>query len=164
MIPPFRRFASHHDVPEGNSVWTSLIPKAMRERNSRPKQSRAQRAAAQKEESKEWSPHTFYIVALLIIGSNAMKLVAERQAADTFSRDTKARIGILKDAIQRVHRGEQVDLRRIFGTGIAEDEEGWEEGALMACWVRASDTDIMTLQSHARDRDSHRSEERPQSC
>lgn len=57
-----------------------------------------------------------------------MKLVSERQTAAAFSRDTKARVGILKDAIERVYRGEKVDLKRIFGTGNEEDEREWEEG------------------------------------
>lgn len=110
-----------------------MIPKAIRERNSRPKQPKQPKpktAPEAKAGDTDWSPQTFYIIALLIIGSNAMKLVSERQTAAAYSRNTKARIGILKDAIERVHRGEKVDLKRIFGTGNEQDEEEWEEGML----------------------------------
>jgi len=42
-----------------------------------------------------------------------------------YSRRTEAKIGVLRDVIQRVQRGEDVDVEGILGTGDAAKEEEW---------------------------------------
>jgi hypothetical protein len=45
-----------------------------------------------------------------------------------YSRRTEAKIGVLRDVIQRVQRGEDVDVEGVLGTGDAVKEEEWFDG------------------------------------
>lgn len=42
-------------------------------------------------------------------------------------RKAEAKIGILKEVIERVQNGEKVDVERLLGTGDAESEKAWAE-------------------------------------
>ena len=81
--------------------------------------------------SKELNPYTFFIVIFLLIGSNAIQMIALRNDFRAFSRKADARIGLLKEVIERVQRGEDVDVEGLLGTGNAEQEREWEEGGLL---------------------------------
>lgn len=54
----------------------------------------------------------------------------------TFSRKAEAKIGLLKEVIERVHKGEDVDVEGLLGTGNEEQEREWEEGT---CYSAAVD-------------------------
>ncbi|KAI4240821.1 MAG: hypothetical protein L6R40_004935 [Gallowayella cf. fulva] len=77
--------------------------------------------------SKDWNPATFFIVLSLLIGSNAMQLLALRNEFTAFSRRADAKIGLLKEVIERVQKGEDVDVKGLLGTGNPEKEKEWEE-------------------------------------
>ncbi|MCJ1420516.1 hypothetical protein MMC32_006873 [Xylographa parallela] len=77
--------------------------------------------------SKEWNPATFYIVIFLLIGSNAIQMIALRNEFINFSRKADAKIGLLKEVLERVQRGEDVDVEGLLGTGNEEQEREWEE-------------------------------------
>ncbi|KAH0556437.1 hypothetical protein GP486_005644 [Trichoglossum hirsutum] len=104
------------------TIWTSLIPKFLRSPKS-PKPSTPARP-----KSKEWNPATFYIVVFLLIGSQAIQMIALRNEYSAFSRRADARIGLLKEAIERVQNGEDVDVKALLGTGDKAQEKEWEEG------------------------------------
>ena len=78
--------------------------------------------------SKEWNPYTFFIIMFLLIGSNAINLIALRNDFASFSRKADANIALLKEAIERVKAGEDVDVEKLLGTGDAKREQEWEEG------------------------------------
>ncbi|KAL8683280.1 MAG: hypothetical protein Q9186_000782 [Xanthomendoza sp. 1 TL-2023] len=63
----------------------------------------------------------------LLIGSNAMQLLALKNEFSAFSRRVDAKIGLLKEVIERVKRGEDVDVKGLLGTGNPEKEKEWEE-------------------------------------
>lgn len=46
-----------------------------------------------------------------------------------YTRSTDAKIGLLREVIERVKRGEQVDVEKLLGTGDMGKEREWEEGA-----------------------------------
>ena len=77
---------------------------------------------------KDWNPATFYIVIFLLIGSNAIQLIALRKDFTNYSRQADAKIGLLKEVIQRVQAGEEVDVERLLGSGDEKQEREWEEG------------------------------------
>ncbi|KAL8733852.1 MAG: hypothetical protein Q9166_001840 [cf. Caloplaca sp. 2 TL-2023] len=77
--------------------------------------------------SKEWNPATFFIVMFLLIGSNAMQLLALRNEFTAFSRRADAKIGLLKEVIERIQKGEDVDVKGLLGTGNPEKEKEWED-------------------------------------
>ena len=45
-----------------------------------------------------------------------------------FSRKADAKVGLLREVIKRVQRGEEVDVEGLLGTGDEEKEREWEEG------------------------------------
>ncbi|KAI4727960.1 hypothetical protein E4T49_04311 [Aureobasidium sp. EXF-10728] len=126
---PFSYSAGHastsSSVPRVASVWQSVIPKAFR----RPDDpvSVAERQKAQAMKSKDWNPATFFIVIALLIGSNAVQMIALRNERQGFTRKTEAKIALLRETIDRVHRGEKVDVERVLGTGDPEKEQEWEQ-------------------------------------
>ncbi|KAI8959783.1 hypothetical protein F5Y11DRAFT_290229 [Daldinia sp. FL1419] len=104
------------------SFWKNMIPKPLR-RSEQP----ANWGAPKKVKSKEWNPATFYIVIFLFIGSMAIQMIALRKDFDTFMRRSEVRIGLLREVVEKLQRGEEVDVQRELGTGDAEKEKEWEE-------------------------------------
>jgi hypothetical protein len=43
-------------------------------------------------------------------------------------RRTEAKIGLLKEIIERVQRGEDVPVERLLGTGDIDSEKEWADG------------------------------------
>ncbi|MCJ1363196.1 hypothetical protein MMC16_002303 [Acarospora aff. strigata] len=107
------------------ALWRPLIPKFLR-RTQPSAASTAQ--AAKSRPSKEWNPATFYIVIFILIGSQAVQIIAIRNELNTYTRKADAKISLLKDVIERVQRGEDVDVEGLLGTGDKEKENEWEEG------------------------------------
>jgi hypothetical protein len=103
------------------SFWASLVPKPLRPSNNPP-------ANAKKPKSKEWNPATFFIVIFLLIGSMSIQMIALRNQFATFTRRADAKMDLLKEIIERVKNGEEVDVEGLLGTGDPEKEKEWEEG------------------------------------
>ena len=78
--------------------------------------------------SKEWNPASFYIIIFILIGSQAIRMLALKNDYTTYSRSTDAKIQLLREVIERVKRGEKVDVEKLLGTGDAAKEREWEEG------------------------------------
>jgi len=55
-------------------------------------------------------------------------MIALRNDFAAFSRRADAKIGLLREIIERIQKGEQVDVEGLLGTGNREREEEWEEG------------------------------------
>lgn len=45
-----------------------------------------------------------------------------------FSRETEAKLTLLRDVVKRVQAGEDVDVEGILGTGDKVKEREWEDG------------------------------------
>ena len=106
------------------SFWTSLIPKPFR---------KSSQGAEKKPKSREWNPATFYIIIFLLIGSNAIQMIALRRDFATFMRQSDVRIGLLREVVEKIQKGEKVDVERVLGTGDPQKEKDWEEGASRVC-------------------------------
>ncbi|KAI0512659.1 hypothetical protein F5B22DRAFT_300545 [Xylaria bambusicola] len=126
-------FLSQHNVRHQSSAptvaqisfWKSLIPKPFR---SRPKSTVDWGVPEKKKvKSKEWNPATFYIVIFLFIGSMAIQMIALKRDFATFMRRAEVRIGLLREVVEKLQRGEEVDVEKALGTGDAEKEQEWEE-------------------------------------
>ena len=103
------------------SIWHSVVPKFLRRRKETLNNVNLPKA-------REWNPATFYIVMFLLIGSNAIQMIALRTEFTNFSRKADAKIGLLKDVLERVQRGEDVDVEGLLGTGNEEKEKEWADG------------------------------------
>ncbi|RFU25863.1 hypothetical protein B7463_g10479, partial [Scytalidium lignicola] len=54
-------------------------------------------------------------------------MIALRQDFANFSRRADAKIGLLKEVIEKIQNGEDVDVEGLLGTGDREREKEWEE-------------------------------------
>jgi hypothetical protein len=109
------------------SFWTSLIPKPFRKTASAS-------AAAKKPKSKEWNPATFFIIIFMLIGSMSVQMIALKNSHAAFSRRADAKIGLLREIIGRIQKGEEVDVEGLLGTGDAKREQEWEDGTYYPIW------------------------------
>ncbi len=55
-------------------------------------------------------------------------MIALRSESASFTRRADVRIALLREVIERVQRGEKVDVEALLGTGNEERERDWEEG------------------------------------
>ncbi|KAL7626230.1 hypothetical protein AAE478_003000 [Parahypoxylon ruwenzoriense] len=104
------------------SLWKSIIPKPFRR-----SEESAGREVGGKPKSKEWNPATFYIVMFLFIGSMSIQMIALKREFDMFMRRSEVRIELLREVVEKLQKGEEVDVEKTLGTGDAEKEMGWEE-------------------------------------
>ncbi|KAL6796970.1 hypothetical protein J3E68DRAFT_320494 [Trichoderma sp. SZMC 28012] len=113
------RFSSTapYTVVEG-SFWKSLIPKPMRKANRNKLKAKAK---------KEWNPATYFIVMFLFIGSMSIQMIALRNQTERYMRQSALRIAQLREVVQRIQNGEDVDVEKLLGTGDAQKETEWEE-------------------------------------
>lgn len=112
-----RANSSFQPTVADTGFWASLVPKPFR----RSKDAKA------KPKSKEWNPATFFIVIFILIGSMSINTIAIRNDFATFTRQADVRIGLLREVVEKLQRGEEVNVEQALGTGNPEMEEGWEE-------------------------------------
>lgn len=101
------------------TFWSSLIPRLPWKP---PGQSSNQTLG------KGWNPATYFIVMALIIGSQGIRIIAEEREILSFSRNTEAKIELLRKVLDSLHRGEHVDVEKVLGTGDETMEKEWEDG------------------------------------
>ncbi|KAL2271837.1 hypothetical protein VTJ83DRAFT_1208 [Remersonia thermophila] len=101
--------------------WKSLVPKPLRDRLG------ARKAKVQGKQKKDWNPATFFIFIFLLIGSMSIQMIALRRDFSTFTRQADVRIGLLREVVEKLQRGEEVDVERVLGTGDPEKEQLWEQ-------------------------------------
>ncbi|KAL4817779.1 hypothetical protein BDW67DRAFT_159116 [Aspergillus spinulosporus] len=102
------------------SLWTSLIPKSFRNRSP-------STSPASSPKTKEWNPASFYIIIFILIGSQAIRMIALKNEYNSYLRSTDAKIRLLTEVIGKIQRGEGVDVEKMLGTGDARVEREWDE-------------------------------------
>lgn len=108
------------------SFWKSLVPKPLRTwtipwfGKSKPKSKSATKPQG-------WNPATFFIFIFLFIGSMSIQMISLRRDFGTFMRQSDVRIGLLREVVEKLQRGEEVDVEKALGTGDAEKEVLWEQ-------------------------------------
>ncbi|GAW11159.1 hypothetical protein ANO14919_005010 [Xylariales sp. No.14919] len=119
------RYKSSAPTVVQSSFWKSLIPKPLR---PKPKPIVDWGVPEKKKpKSKEWNPATFYIVIFLFIGSMSIQMIALKRDFATFMRRAETRIGLLREVVEKLQRGEDVGIEEALGTGDVEKEMEWEE-------------------------------------
>ncbi|KAH7041078.1 uncharacterized protein B0I36DRAFT_19044 [Microdochium trichocladiopsis] len=106
------------------SFWKSMIPKPFRRKTGHHPEFLV---APKKPRSKEWNPATFFIVIFLFIGSMSIQMIALRRDFSAFTRRADVRIGLLREVVEKLQRGEPVDVEKALGTGDAQKELEWEQ-------------------------------------
>jgi hypothetical protein len=122
--PAVRWYSSVPTVAQP-SFWRSLIPKPWRPKEKRPDVNFGPPKTLKKP-AKDWNPATFYIVIFLFIGSMSIQMISLKKDFSTHMRRAETRIGILREVVEKLQRGEEVDVEKALGTGNAEQEKEWE--------------------------------------
>ena len=74
-------------------------------------------------------------------------MITLRNDFATFARRADAKIGLLKEIIERIKNGEEVDVEGLLGTGDPQREKEWEEGmGPLLCNSQISSNMIPVLQ------------------
>ncbi|KAL2167852.1 hypothetical protein VTG60DRAFT_719 [Thermothelomyces hinnuleus] len=100
------------------SFWKSLVPKPLRLPTGPKKKTKVQ---------KGWNPATFFIIIFLLIGSMAIQMISLRKDFATFMRQSGVKIDQLREVVEKLQRGEEVDVEEALGTGDAKKELEWEQ-------------------------------------
>lgn len=108
------------------SFWKGLLPKAFRKEHQ---PGAAAVKKPKKTRSKEWNPATFFIVIFLFIGSMSIQMITLKKDFATFIRQSDVRIELLREVVERIQRGEKIDVERMLGTDEPEKELEWEQGS-----------------------------------
>ncbi|KAL2016477.1 hypothetical protein VTK56DRAFT_3473 [Thermocarpiscus australiensis] len=102
------------------SFWKSMVPKPFRS-------STDGTAPTKPKAKKEWNPATFFIFIFLMIGSMSIQMISLKKDFATFMRQSEVRIGLLREVVEKLQKGEKVDVEQVLGTGDPEKELAWEE-------------------------------------
>ncbi|KAL1649778.1 hypothetical protein SLS61_006155 [Didymella pomorum] len=113
LAAPQTRFLSTPTILRP-SFWSSMIPKPLKDRPSSPR-------------SREWNPATPFIILSLLVGSQAIQILWLKQERAHALRKADAKIGLLREVIERVQNGEDVDVEKVLGTGDEALEREWGE-------------------------------------
>lgn len=107
------------------AFWSQLIPRAFRSASD--EDSARNRAKIRAAGDQERRTAIAFLVLGLIVGSNAINLISLKRDMLNFSRQTDARLGLLREVVQKVKDGETVDVKKALGTGDPEAEKEWEQ-------------------------------------
>ena len=58
-------------------------------------------------------------------------MLALRNEYSTFSRKADAKIALLKEVLDKIRRGEEVDVDKVLGTGDEQQEQEWADGRVI---------------------------------
>lgn len=58
----------------------------------------------------------------------SIQMIALRNSFVRYMRQSEVKIGTLREVVERIQRGEKVDVEKALGTGEPEKETDWEEG------------------------------------
>jgi len=78
-------------------------------------------------------------------------MIALRNEFAAFSRRADAKISLLKEVIERIQNGEEVDVEGLLGTGDKEREKEWEEGTSAGLTRARSSKNYLVLQEIERE-------------
>ena len=119
------------------SLWHSIIPKFLRNRD------KSQLPA----EKKQPNPASYFIWIYLLIGSQAIRIIGVQNEYNTFMRKAELKIAKLREVIQKLQKGEPVDVEKELGTGDEVQELEWEEA------LREIESEDRTWQTNKRKRE-----------
>ncbi|KAG5518189.1 hypothetical protein PMAC_003375 [Pneumocystis sp. 'macacae'] len=84
-----------------------------------------------KEESKlikqPRNSNIMFVVLLTVLGSQAIHVLSIKQEFNEFETQIDTKISLLRDIIDRIQRGEDVDVSKELGTGVKKQEKEWSD-------------------------------------
>ncbi|KAL6248853.1 hypothetical protein RBB50_003916 [Rhinocladiella similis] len=98
------------------SVWDSIIPKGLRRSN-----------ASRDGKKRQSNPATYFIWIYILIGSQAIRIMGTKNDFVTFTRRADLKIAQLREVVEKLQKGQDVDVDKVLGTGDEVQELEWEE-------------------------------------
>lgn len=74
------------------------------------------------------NPATPFVLLGLLLGSQSVRLIALRMEREKIREKTEARLRTLREVLEAVKAGEDIDVRARLGTGKEKDEREWQAG------------------------------------
>jgi hypothetical protein len=81
------------------------------------------------------NPATKYVWLTVFASSGLIHLYNVRRDIDIFNSFSNRKIEQLRDVVEAIQRGEEVDVEGILGTGLPEQELEWAEGTVSFFYV-----------------------------
>lgn len=100
------------------SIWHSVVPRALRSRTD---------PASESNQKKVTNPASYFIWIYLLIGSQAIRILQLQNEFKTFMRRAELKIGKLREVVEALQRGEEIDVEKALGSGDEIQEREWEE-------------------------------------
>ncbi len=100
------------------SIWQSIVPRVLHNRSEK---------ALETGQKKTTNPATYFIWIYLLIGSQAIRILQLQNEFNTFTRRAELKIGKLREVVEALQKGEDIDVERTLGTGDEVQEREWEE-------------------------------------
>jgi len=100
------------------SIWHSIIPKALRSRRE---------GKVTLGEKKSTNPASYFIWIYLFIGSQAIRIIGVQNEFKIFMRKAEVKIERLREVVEKLQKGEPVDVEKALGTGDEMQEREWED-------------------------------------
>lgn len=95
-----------------------MIPKALRNRSSK---------RGRVVEKKPINPATYFLWIYILIGSQAIRLIGLKKEMVAYSRKADVKIQQLREVVEKLQRGEDIDVKKVLGAGDENQEREWEE-------------------------------------
>ena len=96
------------------SFWQQIIPKPLR-KSSNPIP------------AKRTNPANYFIWIYLLIGSQAIRILTIKNESIQNNRIADQKLRQLREVIERLENGEDVDVEKLLGTGNETAEQEWEQ-------------------------------------
>lgn len=98
------------------SIWKDIIPKPLRSWRTKSQPTQKPR-----------NPAHFFIWIYILIGSQAIRILSIKNEAAKEHRLADVKLRQLREVIEKLERGEEVDVEKALGTGNEEAEQEWEQ-------------------------------------
>ncbi|KAK5941195.1 hypothetical protein PMZ80_006472 [Knufia obscura] len=99
-------------------MWENIIPTTFRSRT---------RELLTPKKEKPTNPATYFIWIYILIGSQAIRIIQVKNDYATYSRRAELQLEKLREVVRKLQAGEEVDVEKVLGTGVPEEEEAWEQ-------------------------------------
>jgi hypothetical protein len=84
------------------------------------------------------------------VGSQAIQVLWLKRDRMHEMRRAEAKLGILREVIERIKAGEDVDVEKMLGTGVESEEMEWAEGEFDSNSINQRG-DVLMKRSNERD-------------
>jgi len=112
------RYSDQLPTVFSREFWANLVPRPFRG-SAAPTKPKAK--------SKEWNPATFFIIMFLFIGSMSINQIIVQTEYQAFMERADAKISVLREVVEKLQKGEDVDVEKTLGTGDAAKEQDWKD-------------------------------------